>query len=161
MTTDTVPLVRNVSPRLQTPQGTFVTLRKHGELRGCIGHIPPDYPLARAVGAMALHAAFSDTRFPQLARSELEEVDIEISVLTSTKPITGPQEIVVGRDGVVISKNGKTAVFLPQVAAEQKWGRTELLENLCLKAGLARDSWKEGARFSVFQAIAFDEAQFR
>ena len=161
ITTDTVPLVRSVSPRLQSPQGAFVTLKKHGELRGCIGHIPPDFPLARAVGAMALQAAFGDTRFPQLALSELEEVEIEISVLTPMIPIARVQDIVVGRDGVVISKNGKSAVFLPQVAVEQKWGRTELLDNLCIKAGMARDSWKEGAQFFVFQAIVFDESQFK
>jgi hypothetical protein len=161
MATDTLPLIRNVSPRLQSPQGAFVTLKKRGELRGCIGHIPPDYPLARAVGTMALHAAFSDTRFPQLAQGELEAVEIEISVLTPAKPISRPQDIVVGRDGVVISKNGKSAVFLPQVAIEQKWGRTELLDNLCIKAGLPRDAWKEAAQFSVFQAIVFAESQFR
>ncbi len=161
LTTETVPLVRNVSPRLQSPQGTFVTLKKHGELRGCIGHIPPDFPLARAVGAMAIQAAFNDTRFQQLAQNELQDVEIEISVLTPMKPIAKAEDIVVGRDGVVIFKSGKSAVFLPQVAVEQKWGRAEMLSNLCLKAGLAPDSWKQGTQFFVFQAIVFDESQFK
>jgi len=160
-TTETVPLVRNVSPRLMSPQGVFVTLKKHGELRGCIGHMPPDFPLARAVGIMAMQSAFNDTRFTQLSPEELRDVEIEISVLTPMKPIGKAEEIVVGRDGVVIQKNGRSAVFLPQVALEQKWGRPELLGNLCVKAGLPPDSWKQGAQFFVFQAIVFDESQFR
>ncbi len=161
LTTETVPLARNVSPRLLSPQGAFVTLRKRGELRGCIGHIPPDYPLARAVGGMAMQAAFNDPRFPQLTQDELRDVEIEISVLTPVKPIARVEDIVIGRDGVVIAKNGKSAVFLPQVAVEQKWGRPELLQNLCIKAGLPPDAWKQAAQFFVFQAIVFDESQFK
>jgi AmmeMemoRadiSam system protein B/AmmeMemoRadiSam system protein A len=161
LTTDTVPLVRNVSPRLRSLQGTFVTLKKHGELRGCIGHMLPDIPLARAVETMALEAAFNDTRFDPLKQNELQGLQIEISVLTPMKPIARPEDIVIGRDGVYMIKNGKSAVFLPQVATEQKWDRAEMLNNLCLKAGLAAGSWKQGAQFLVFQAIVFDESQFK
>lgn len=159
--TDTVPLIRNVSPRLMTHQGVFVTLRERGDLRGCIGHIPPDYPLGRAVSAMTMQAAFNDTRFRPLQRSELDDLEIEISVLTPLKPVARAQDIVVGRDGVVISKNGRGAVFLPQVATEQKWGLDQMLENLCRKAGLPADGWKQGAKFTVFQAVVFDESQYR
>jgi AmmeMemoRadiSam system protein B/AmmeMemoRadiSam system protein A len=161
LTTDTVPLVRDVSPRLQSPQGTFVTLKKHGELRGCIGHMRPDIPLGRAVETMALEAAFNDTRFAPLKQNELPDLEIEISVLSPMKPISKPDEIVLGRDGVYMMKNGRSAVFLPQVATEQKWDRAEMLNNLCLKAGLAASSWKQGAQFLVFQAIVFDESQFK
>jgi AmmeMemoRadiSam system protein A len=161
LTTETVPLVRGVSRRLEFPQGAFVTLREGGVLRGCIGHIPPDYPLARTVGSMAMEAAFDDPRFKPLQLKELESVDIEISVLTPMKPIGSPEEIVVGRDGVLMTKDGRSAVFLPQVATENKWGREELLENLCRKGGLPPGSWKKGASLSVFQAEVFDESQFR
>ena len=161
LTTDTAPLVRNVSPRLHSLQGTFVTLKKHGELRGCIGHMLPDIPLGRAVETMALEAAFNDTRFSPLKQNELRDVEIEISVLTPMKPVSKPEEIVLGRDGVYMIKNGRSAVFLPQVATEQKWDRPEMLNNLCLKAGLPASSWKQGAQFLVFQAIVFDESQFR
>ncbi len=161
LSSETTPLVRGVSPRLEYPQGVFVTLRKHGDLRGCIGHIPPDYPLGRAVGAMAMQAAFNDPRFEQLKFSEFSDVAIEISALSPTKEIKGIEEIVVGRDGVIIAKDGRSAVFLPQVAVEEKWGREELLTNLCRKAGLPPDAWKSGARFRVFQADVFDESSFR
>jgi hypothetical protein len=161
LTTDTVPLIRNVSPRLQSQQGTFVTLKKHGELRGCIGHMLPDTPLGRAVETMALEAAFNDTRFTPVKQNEVHDLEIEISVLTPMKPISKPEEIVLGRDGVYMIKSGRSAVFLPQVATEQKWDRSEMLNNLCIKAGLPATSWKQGAQFLVFQAIVFDESQFK
>jgi len=161
LTTETVPLVRGVTPRLEYPQGVFVTLKKHGDLRGCIGHIPPDFPLARAVGAMALQAAFNDPRFNSVQLKELDSLGIEISALTPMKPIGRAEEIVVGRDGVVLSKDGRSAVFLPQVAPENKWGRDEMLDNLCRKAGLPEGSWRKGAQFQVFQAEVFDESLLR
>lgn len=159
LATETVPLVRNVSPRLLSPQGAFVTLKTRGELRGCMGHIPPEYPLARAVGAVSMQAAFNDPRFPPLTEGELRALNIEISVLTPMKQVARAEDIVIGRDGVVIRKNGRSAVFLPQVAVEQKWGRAELLNNLCLKAGLPADGWKQATQFFVFQAVVFDESQ--
>jgi hypothetical protein len=161
LTTDTTPLVRGLSPRLEYPQGVFVTLKKHGDLRGCIGHIPPDAPLGRAVGAMAVQAAFNDPRFKPLETGELALVEIEISALTPTNEVKGPDSIVIGRDGVVIAKNGHSAVFLPQVAVENGWGRDEMLDNLCRKAGLPADGWKSGAKFLVFQADVFDEKHYR
>jgi hypothetical protein len=161
LTTETVPLVRGVTPRLEYPQGVFVTLKKHGDLRGCIGHIPSDFPLARAVGAMALQAAFNDPRFNGVQLKELDALGIEISALTPMKPIGRAEEIVVGRDGVVLSKDGRSAVFLPQVAPENKWGRDEMLDNLCRKAGLPEGSWRKGAQFQVFQAEVFDESLLR
>ncbi len=161
MTSDTVPLARGFSPRLSAPQGAFVTLRKHGELRGCIGHIPADYELAKTVGAMALQAALNDHRFDPVRLNELPDIEIEISVLTPMKRIARAEEIIVGRDGVVISKAGRSAVFLPQVALEQHWGRNELLENLCQKAGLPADAWNKDAQLFVFQAVVFKEAEFK
>ena len=142
-------------------QGAFVTLRKHGTLRGCIGRIPADCELAKTAGAMALQAAFNDSRFTQVKLEELPDIEIEISALTPLKPIAGAEEIRVGRDGIVIIKAGKSALFLPQVAPEQHWGRNELLENLCHKAGLPSDAWKKDAQLFVFQADVFKESEFK
>ena len=159
--TDTVPLARNLSPRLQLTQGVFVTLKDHGELRGCIGHLIGDFPVGVATAWMSVQAGENDTRFPPVTLKELAGLEIEISVMTPLKPISKPTDIVVGRDGVVIRKAGLSAVFLPQVAPEQHWGLGEMLDNLCLKAGLPRDAWKSGAQFQVFQADVFSESQYR
>jgi MEMO1 family protein len=157
----TVPLPRDLPAVTRRPQGAFVTLFKAGELRGCIGHMAPDQPLANTVETMALAAAFEDPRFAPVVEGELKDIEIEISVLTPLAPVAGPEAIVVGRDGVQIRKDGRTAVFLPQVAPEQGWDRTALLENLCRKAGLPRDAWESGARFWTFQSIHFRESSER
>jgi hypothetical protein len=159
--TDTVPLARGFHPTLQQPRGVFVTLKKKGELRGCIGRILGDEPLCKLVGAMAIQAALNDRRFSPLSPDELNDIDIEISVLTPMKQISGTGDIVVGRDGVLLNKEGHSAVFLPQVATEQGWNRKEMLDNLCLKAGLHEGCWNKGARFSTFQAIVFSEEEFK
>jgi len=159
--TDTVPLARGFNENLQQPRGVFVTLKKKGELRGCIGRIIGDEPLCKLVGAMAVQAAFNDRRFQPLTAGELNDTNIEISVLTPMKKVAGASDIVVGRDGVLLSKDGRSAVFLPQVATEQGWNREELLDNLCLKAGLTAGSWKAGAQLSTFQAIVFSESEFK
>jgi hypothetical protein len=157
----TVPLPRDLPAAARAPRGAFVTLFKAGELRGCIGHMSPDRPLAAAVQAMALAAAFEDPRFAPLEEGELKDIEIEVSVLTPLAPVAGPEAIVVGRDGVQIRKDGRTAVFLPQVAPEQGWDRTALLEHLCRKAGLPADAWKSGARLWTFQSLHFRESQER
>jgi AmmeMemoRadiSam system protein B/AmmeMemoRadiSam system protein A len=157
LTTQTVPLPRGFNPRLQRERGVFVTLNKRGELRGCIGNMTPNGPLCRLVSAMALESAFRDSRFTPVTLDEVPQLEIEISVLTPMQPIRHYSEIVVGRDGVLLSKNGRSAVFLPQVAPEQGWSREQMLDNLCLKAGLPAGSWKDGASFSVFQAEVFHE----
>lgn len=157
--TETVPLARGFNENLQQPRGVFVTLKKKGELRGCIGRMTGDEPLCKLVGAMAVQAAFNDSRFNPLTADELNDTEIEISVLTPMKKVAGAADIVVGRDGVLISKEGRSAVFLPQVATEQKWNREELLNNLCLKAGLTAGSWKTGAQLSTFQAVVFSESE--
>jgi len=157
METRTLPLARGFDPRLSTPRGVFVTLLKRGELRGCIGHVPPDTPLVNLVGAMAVKAAFGDPRFEPLGDNELDAVEIEVSVLTTPKEVGGVGDVVIGRDGVILHKDGRAALFLPQVAPQQGWGREETLEHLCLKAGLERWCWKENAKISTFQAVVFGE----
>jgi AmmeMemoRadiSam system protein B/AmmeMemoRadiSam system protein A len=152
------PLPRSLAPRLEALRGAFVTLKKNGELRGCVGHITPDSPLSWVVGSMALAAGWQDRRFPPLEPEELRAIEIEISVLTPPKRVGGPGDIVVGRDGVILSKGGRSAVFLPQVAPEQGWSREQMLDHLAVKAGLPADAWREGARFETFEARVFREA---
>ena len=159
--TDTVPLARGFPPHLQNLQGVFVTLKKKGELRGCIGRIIGDEPLCKLVGTMAVQSALNDRRFSPLSADELKDIDIEISVLTPLRPVSGAGDIVVGRDGVLLSKDDHSAVFLPQVASEQGWKREELLDNLCLKADLSMGCWKQQARLSTFQAVVFSESEFK
>jgi len=151
------PAPRGLPPATELPRGAFVTLTRGGELRGCIGRFSTRDPLASTVREMAMEAAFHDPRFPPLAREELKSIEIEISVLTPMRPVSGAAAVVVGRDGVVLAKAGRSAVFLPQVAIEQGWGRDALLDHLCEKAGLAASCWREGASLSVFQAEVFGE----
>ncbi len=158
LTTQMVPLPRGFAPAAMEARGVFVTLKKRGNLRGCIGRMTPDRPLANLVGAMALQAAFEDPRFAPVTLKELPDLEIEISVLTPMQPVPGPEAIVVGRDGVLLKKGGRSAVFLPQVAPEQGWGRDEMLDHLAMKAGLPAGAWREGAQFSIFQALVFGEA---
>jgi AmmeMemoRadiSam system protein A len=106
---------------------------------------------------MALSAAFHDSRFSRLSLTELKDVKIEISVLTPYQRVESVDQIRVGQDGVLLKRSGRSAVFLPQVAPEQGWTRNEMLNNLCRKAGLASDCWKQGAEFHTFQAIIFSE----
>ena len=157
LSTQTVPLPRGFGPAAMERRGVFVTLKKRGALRGCIGRMAPDRPLAALVGTIALQSAFEDSRFSPLTLNELPDIKIDISVLTPMKQVSGPAEIVVGRDGVVLQKGGRSAVFLPQVAPEQGWGRDEMLDHLARKAGLPAGAWREGAQFSTFQALVFGE----
>jgi MEMO1 family protein len=159
--TGMVPLARGFTPAADRPLGVFVTLRKRGELRGCIGQMRPNAPLRVLTGAMALAAAFEDPRFDKVRASELKDIEIEISVLTPFREVAGPAAVVVGRDGVLLQKDRRSAVFLPQVATEERWSRDEMLDNLCLKAGLAAGCWRSGATLSTFQADVFKEAGAR
>jgi AmmeMemoRadiSam system protein B/AmmeMemoRadiSam system protein A len=145
------------TPGMRQVMGVFVTLKKHHELRGCIGEITPYRPLYQAVMARVIDAAVHDPRFLPVSPQEYDQLEFEISALTPTKPVASAAEIVLGRDGIVLSKNGRSAVFLPQVAPEQGWGLEETLTQLALKAGLGPDDWRQGASFTVFQAIVFGE----
>ena len=163
-----------ISEAMQVPRAAFVTLKKEvtilqkeGEekpkkvsrLRGCIGDIFPRRPLYKSVMGNALSAAFRDRRFPPVTIAECNDITIEISALTAPKPVASADQIRIGIDGVVLSKNGRSAVYLPQVAPEQGWDVEQTLTNLSLKAKLPKDAWKEGASFLVFQAVVFGEEE--
>ena len=138
------------------PRGAFVTLKidEPPALRGCIGTLEPEGPLDRTVARYARHAAFDDPRFPPLRFAEWPRVVVSISVLSLSRRVGSAEEIEPGRHGVILERDGRRAVFLPQVAAEQGWDRTTLLEHLAQKAGLPRDAWRE-ALLSVFEAENF------
>jgi len=146
-----------VSEAMKVPRAAFVTLKKHGQLRGCIGDIFPQRPLYKSVIGNAVYAAFADRRFRPLREEEFDEIEIEISALTVPQAVASPHEIRIGTDGMVLRKDGRSAVFLPQVAPEQGWDLETTLEQLSQKAGLPADAWQEGASFEVFQADVFGE----
>jgi AmmeMemoRadiSam system protein B/AmmeMemoRadiSam system protein A len=143
--------------------GAFVTLNNKGRkskdpgrLRACMGVIEAKQPLEDAVVRAAVWAA-QDPRFPRLAVSELDQVEIEVSVLSPAHPVAGPDAIEVGTHGVILSKGGHRALFLPQVATEQGWDRPTMLDHLARKAGLSAGAWRDGANFEVFTAQIFGE----
>ncbi len=153
-----VGLADDLSPVLKKKAGVFVTLRKNGRLRGCIGYIEPVKPLCEAVIDMAVNSATRDTRFSPVSEAELKDIDIEISVLTPPEMVAGPDEFIPGEHGIIIKKGMYQSVFLPQVASEQGWGREDTLSHLCMKAGLPADAWKKpGMDFYIFKGIVFSE----
>lgn len=148
---------RPIPPKAREVYGVFVTLKKHGDLRGCIGSIVGTEPLYKGVIRNTVNAASHDPRFEPMSLSEEPEVEIEISILTPLKEVSSYQDIRLGRDGIVIEKAGRRAVFLPQVAPEQGWDLPTTLTHLSWKAGLDGDAWREGMRFQTFQAQVFHE----
>lgn len=143
--------------RLLTPCGAFVTLKNHGDLRGCIGFIEPIAPLYQTIMQAAVYAATQDFRFKPVAAAEIKDLEFEISVLTPLQKIKDPEMVTVGKHGLVITQNGKKGLLLPQVAVENKWSRSTFLQQACIKAGLPPTAWKEGAEIFIFQAIVFKE----
>jgi AmmeMemoRadiSam system protein A len=144
-------------PNLKAARGAFVTLRKRGDLRGCIGFIEAVYPLHLAVLQCAIYAATEDTRFAPVSADELKTLDYEISVLTPLRKIDNPGQVQVGKHGLVIAQGGRRGLLLPQVPVENNWDREEFLAQACLKAGLPPDAWKKGAEIFAFEAMVFHE----
>ena len=142
-------------PILNEKCGAFVSLHKHGRLRGCIGHFGEDTPLYEIVAEMARAAAFEDPRFPALRREELADIDIEISVLTPMRRIQSIDEFELHRHGIYIRKGYRSGTFLPQVADEVNWTKEEFVSHCSQdKAGLGWDGWKD-AELYVYEAIVF------
>jgi AmmeMemoRadiSam system protein B/AmmeMemoRadiSam system protein A len=146
-------------PVLTRRAGAFVTLKKGDELRGCIGHLFADKPLYRRVQEMAVAAATADPRFPPLTTEELEEVSVEVSVLSPLRRVTDTQQIQVGTHGLVILQSGQQGVLLPQVPVDEGWDLGEYLENLCLKAGLMHNCWADRPTLYAFTAVVFGEVE--
>lgn len=123
--------------------GAFVTLKRGGVLRGCIGTFSPSGGLAATVADMAARAAVEDPRFPPVAPGEVDEIRIDISVLSALER-SEPGRVVPGLHGVLVRRGWRTGTLLPQVATEEGWDRDTLLAHVCLKAGLPEDSWRRG-----------------
>ena len=144
-------------PDAERPAGAFVTLRRRGDLRGCIGSFQATEPLYRVVAEMARSAAIGDPRFRPVVPEEVPDLHVEISVLTPMRRVHDLQEIEVGRHGLCVAKGSRRGVLLPQVATEYGWDREEFLAHTCEKAGLPADAWREGAEICSFEAEVFGE----
>ena len=151
------------TPSFQEPRGVFVTLylrTSHGakNLRGCIGTLQPLQPLFQAVIENTINACSRDSRFIKVREEELSNIFLEINVLTVPCVVASYRDIRLGVDGIILSCQGRQAVFLPSVAMEWNWTLEETLSHLAQKAGLSAAAWKElGARFKVFQSEVFSE----
>jgi len=168
--TDEVLLTRRscdirLPPSFSEPSGVFVTINTYPTLalRGCIGYIEPVYSLQEAL-EYAARSACHDPRFLDLEGYELSDIVIDVTVLTPPRPIVVKDKeellkaIKIGRDGLVIEYKGRKAVFLPQVPVDWGWNVTEYLQNLCEKAGLDNDAWKEkGCKVLSFRGRLFRE----
>ncbi len=169
LTTGKLEIIAVDDPALNQDAGAFVTLwRQHDErgrafadptlgLRGCIGHVEADQPLFQVVQLMAVSAATNDPRFAPVAPAELPDIRLEISVLSPLFPIR-PEEIEVGKHGLVIETGRHRGLLLPEVPMRRGWGREEFLEALCYKAGLPEGCWQQpGAKLYGFTAVTFEE----
>lgn len=142
--------------KLAAPGAAFVTLMKRGRLRGCIGYTEAVAPLFRVVQECAVAAATEDPRFPRVSPGETSEIRLEISVLTPLFPIR-PEEVEVGRHGLLVSQGRMRGLLLPQVPVEQGWDRETFLDQTCGKAGLPPSAWRHGATLQGFTAEVFGE----
>jgi uncharacterized protein len=143
---------------LASPGAAFVTLTKNGRLRGCIGYTEAVAPLFKVVQECAVAAATEDPRFPPVSANELPSVRLEISVLTPLVPIR-PEEVEVGRHGLMVAQGGMRGLLLPQVPVEWGWDRETFLDQTCVKAGLAPSAWRHGATLRAFTAEVFSEGE--
>jgi len=139
--------------------GVFVTIKRHGELRGCLGTLQCQLGLAGEVVRCAADAATEDPRFPPVSVDELADCAVEVSVLGPLEPIDPrtPDAIVIGRHGLVAEYGFRRGLLLPQVATEWGWTVEQFLRQTCLKAGLEQDAWQREARISRFEAEVIGE----
>lgn len=146
------------SETLSHKLGVFVTLHKFGELRGCIGFIEGIRPLQDAVIEMAQSAAFNDPRFAPVTSDEIDDLDLEISVLSPVEEVSNVDDIEIGRHGLIIEQGFYKGLLLPQVATENNWDKTEFLQHTCQKSGLSMDAWQdEKTKIYAFSAEIFSE----
>ena len=143
---------------LDTHCGAFVTIHRGPELRGCLGRLGDDWPVARVVAHLGRAVADSDPRFSPVTVDELDTLSIEISVLTPEREVHSVQEIEIGRHGLIIELGSRRGLLLPQVATEHGWDVETFLEHTCRKAGLPPDAWTRDARILSFEAEVFGES---
>jgi AmmeMemoRadiSam system protein A len=149
--------VSNQSELTARSAGVFVTVYCRGELRGCIGRIGVDRPLPETVEECARSAASADPRFSPISSDELQDLDVELSLLGPLEAIAAASEVEVGRHGLVVERDGRRGLLLPQVATEWDWNAETFLARTCQKAGLPFDAWKRGAKIWRFEAEVFSD----
>lgn len=152
-----VPAIETASAGLNLQAGCFVTIKQKGQLRGCIGNFISDQPLYRLVQEMAVSAATRDPRFYPMKPHDLDDFEIDISVLSPLERISSVDQIQVGTHGIYIVKGSYRGVLLPQVATEYGWSRDEFLRHTCIKAGLPEDAWRGECDIYIFSAQVFGE----
>ncbi|MBA7548787.1 hypothetical protein ES705_41255 [subsurface metagenome] len=146
-----------ISDSLQQHYGVFVSIYYKNDLRGCIGRIETSDPLYQSVQSIAVSAAFNDTRFKSITKDEIQDVSIEISVLTPLKKISSIEEIIPGKHGILIRKDYRSGTYLPQVATKTGWNAKELVEHCAReKAGINDGEWKD-ADIYTYEALIFSD----
>ncbi|MBS3761445.1 AmmeMemoRadiSam system protein A [Halodesulfurarchaeum sp.] len=156
------PKPEDVDGVFEIERGAFVTLRKNGRLRGCIGRPTPEQSAIKAIRAAAVEAATNDPRFPPVSESELSTVTVEVSILTPPKEVTpvDSEAITVGQDGLIVQRNDRSGLLLPQVPADQSWDAETFLTKTCKKAGLQGDCWQQpDTTVLQFRAQVFEETE--
>ena len=146
-----------ISEKLKVDTATFVTLTEGGMLRGCIGSLEPHDPMYKSVYDNAVFASMHDHRFRPVTPDELPGLDVHISILSPIVDIPSLDDFNIGEHGIIIKKGANRAVFLPEVAVEQRWDKEETLSNLSMKAGLDSEAWRDGAEFQVFSSVVLSE----
>jgi len=146
------------SPHLAEPRGAFTTLYYRGDLRGCVGYVFPVTSLYRTVVESARGAAFDDSRFPPVTRDQAPELRVSLSVLSPLHPLR-PEQVEIGRHGLLISQGYYRGLLLPQVPLEHGWDRIAFLEQTCRKAGLPPNAWQTGAKLEAFTAEVFADPE--
>jgi uncharacterized protein len=152
-----------LTPVFGEKRGVFVTLTKRGSLRGCIGFPYPVMPLGEAIVHAAGAAALEDPRFPPVSKDELKEISLEVTILTVPEPVTGepakrPEQVIVGKHGLIVRGMGTSGLLLPQVASEYGWDATTFLDHTCMKAGLSGRCWtSKNVEVLTFEGQIFSE----
>ena len=146
-----------ITEKMKKDTATFVTLKIQDMLRGCIGSLAPVEPMYKSVHNNAINAAIHDYRFRPVTAGELVKINVHISLLSPITDIKSLDEFKLGEHGIIMEKGPYRAVYLPEVALEQKWTKDETLESLSEKAGLPGDAWKQGARFKVFSSVVLSK----
>jgi len=145
-------------PELEKPAAAFVTITRQGNLRGCVGYSDPLFPLHQTVSRCVRSAATEDYRFQPIQPDELPELRISISVLSLFRRVENLEDILVGREGLLVVRSGRRGLLLPQVASDRGWDRETFLDAACRKAGLPNDAWRAGdVEVFAFQAEVFFE----
>jgi len=153
VTNGKAPEVDMQNRKFKTDGAVFVTIKKNGALRGCIGHVQPVMSLYKSVINNAIAASSGDPRFPPMTKEELKDIDLEISILSPLNPVKDIKDIQIGKHGLVIRKGVHSGLLLPQVAIELGWDRDAYLKNLCAKAGLPEYAWRDAELYTFTAEI--------